>query len=162
VQKFRLCNLELQKIKMLKKLLTSFVLILIIGNFISNNRSNANDSVTVSCKFKKFLYKDEFETILNNLLNNFWQDNGDWLGDMMGDATTFAPPLLYMLGKDSNLEELIIKATKTVEYEKTLITEIMGKFLIDKESEKFMEAVSGFPALIYGYKFTKRQDFFMN
>jgi hypothetical protein len=84
-------------------------------------------------------FQQRFDTILAALLTHHWRDDGDWDGDMQGDATAFAPMLLYQLGeKDATLWD---KAAATARHELTLIKELAATFELN------MDAVIGFPAL---------------
>jgi hypothetical protein len=89
-------------------------------------------------------FEERFDAILATLLEH-WHDSGDWEGDMQGDATAFAPALLYRLGKED--PDLWDKAAVTARYEVGLIQELA------QTRELNMDAVVGFPALGDCYRF---------
>ncbi|MHC4194008.1 MAG: hypothetical protein ACYSP9_07520, partial [Planctomycetota bacterium] len=77
-------------------------------------------------------YSDTFGTQLDLILNEYWSEDGNWKGDMMNDATAFAPMLLFKMYKKTGCEELYRRAMTTCDYERKLITEVMsGKAKFD-------------------------------
>ncbi len=106
------------------------------------------DIKDVDFRLTETLFQEEFDNILDNLISNFWAPDGNWEGDAQGDATAFAPMVLYPVGKEMNNQEMIEKANLTVDYEVALINE----FLVDRRIN--MDLVIGYPALAEGYKYT--------
>jgi len=95
-------------------------------------------------------FGSEFSAILSRLLSEAWRTDGDWSGDLQGDATFFAPVLLYALWKDTGNPVFRIMADRTVEYEKRLTDRF---FLLPD-----MDMVIGFPVLAESYRSTGDRD----
>jgi hypothetical protein len=104
-------------------------------------------------------HRANFDTILNRLLSDFWQENGDWVGDMMGDATTFAAPTLFRLGCMEGNTDYIAKAIATVDWGHSLLIENLPAILGGEIPPMFMETVYGAPALIDGYYYTDNEAY---
>jgi len=90
------------------------------------------------------VFQVESQALLDHLVADFWSPDGNWEGDMQGDATAFAPYILYASGK-ARLEE---KATATVDYEVTIAAAVATTGVLS------MEAVVGAPALADGFRNT--------
>lgn len=65
-----------------------------------------------------------FQAILEKLLSQFWQADGNWGGDMMHDATSFAPSVLYPQGRACREGSYSSKADQTIDYELGLLSKI--------------------------------------
>jgi rhamnogalacturonyl hydrolase YesR len=98
-------------------------------------------------------FKDEFSSILKTLVEQSWDESGDWKGDIQGDATYFAPMLLYALWKDTGAYALRSMADKTVDHEVAMVY----KFVIFPIPT--MDMVIGFPSLAESYRATKRKPY---
>ena len=94
------------------------------------------------------LFTEEFDAILARLRADFWSEDGDWVGDMQGDATAFAPTVLYPIGEEREDAELIAMATATVDHEVSLVMDLVASGVLS------MDAVIGAPALAEGYRHT--------
>ncbi|MFH1538029.1 MAG: hypothetical protein ABIH66_03660, partial [bacterium] len=95
----------------LKKLLATVAALILIG------------SATGDAARAEFAYQNQFDTLLDYLMENHWDESGNWSGDMMGDASWFAPALLFQMGADGNRPELTEMAVKTVDWELALFKE---------------------------------------
>lgn len=60
-------------------------------------------------------YAELFHGVLDNLVTNFWSEDGNWQGDAMYDASVLAPRILYRYGYDQEDQDLIDKANRTVD-----------------------------------------------
>jgi len=94
-----------------------------------------------------------FEPVLTKLTNEYWRETGNWEGDMMEDAPSFAPRVLYKLGK----EEANDKADKTVEYEVGLADKVVEQLKTDpNNTEKLKQLIypvaMGHAGLIDGFR----------
>ncbi|MCK7471837.1 MAG: hypothetical protein MZU95_14445 [Desulfomicrobium escambiense] len=78
-------------------------------------------SQAASLDFGLTEFKDEFSSILKNLVELSWDESGDWKGDIQGDATYFAPMLLYALWKDTGAYALRSMADETVDHEVAMV-----------------------------------------
>ncbi len=67
--------------------------------------------------FTAFAFRDEFSAILSRIISTTREESGDWKGDLQGDATAFAPMLLYDLSRDLAYPDLAVMADRTVAYE---------------------------------------------
>jgi dienelactone hydrolase len=65
-------------------------------------------------------YRDVFERQLRLLWQEYWQEDGDWKGDMMNDATAFAPQLLFQLYRETEDEQFYERAVATCRYQQRL------------------------------------------
>lgn len=99
------------------------------------------------------LFDDLFYPILNNMIDRFWQPSGDWLGDQQGDATAFAPMLLYRLALERRAPWLAERATRTAEWELALIRRVFSLRL--EGLDDLMNVVTGGPALIEACRYTE-------
>jgi len=72
-----------------------------------------------------FPYFDLFTSILNRLVSDFWNESGDWDGDMMGDATSFAPEVLFGYGLETDDRSLIDKGAVTCLWELDLASRVL-------------------------------------
>ncbi len=86
-------------------------------------------------------FEEPFNAILAGLLLA-GDDDGNWPGDMQGDATAFAPLLFYTLAGHG--AEYWAYAERTVGHEVRLIRRLRPD----------MQTVIGFPAILYGYSFS--------
>lgn len=109
-------------------------------------------------KEQNFLYEKEFNAILNHLLSGFWDESGDWKGDMMGDASWFATALLFQMGRDRDSKEFLDKAEKTAQWEKQLFQRLLSSLKSD-QWQKLTDTTGGVPALFYTYQHTKTDEF---
>lgn len=91
------------------------------------------------------MFAEPFETILQRLLADFWSADGDWQGDMQGDATAFAPALLFALGLERGDADLTARAVTTVKHEIELVEQLI------QTTELTQGALIGFPALADGH-----------
>lgn len=62
-------------------------------------------------------HADVFERQLRLLWQDYWQEEGDWKGDMSNDATAFAPQLLFQLYKHTGDERFYERAAATCLYQ---------------------------------------------
>lgn len=92
------------------------------------------------------VFQAESQALLDHLVADFWSPDGNWEGDMQGDATAFAPYILYASGR-ARLEE---KATATVDYEVKIAAAVATTGVLS------MEAVVGAPALADGFRNTNK------
>ncbi len=92
-----------------------------------------------------FVFREQFTAILTRLIDSSWDESGNWKGDLQGDATVFAPMILYALGRDSGSRELTAMADKTVAYEAGLVKRCLVWPVPS------MNMVIGFPALVQPY-----------
>lgn len=98
-----------------------------------------------------------FNPVLERLNHDFWLETGDdrWMGDMMHDAPSFAPFLLYRLGQEKRNQEYIDRANRTVEQEIFQIDQVLKQIKEDPDNkeaikEKLYPAVMGHIALVEG------------
>lgn len=94
-----------------------------------------------------------FDPILTKLTNEYWRESGNWEGDMMEDAPSFAPRVLYKLGE----AETRVKADKTVEYEVGLVDKVVEQLKTDPDdTEKLKQLIypvaMGHAGLIDGFR----------
>jgi len=94
-----------------------------------------------------------FDPILTKLTNEYWRETGNWEGDMMEDAPSFAPRVLYKLGE----VEARAKADRTVEYEVGLADKVLEQLRIDpNDTEKLKQLIypvaMGHAGLIDGFR----------
>lgn len=115
-------------------------------------KTPSREEIRQACEINPDLpeFGKEFSAILSRLLIDSWRDDGDWSGDLQGDATFFAPVILYALWQDTGNRVFLDMADKTVEHEKTLLKRF---FLVPD-----MSMVIGFPVLAESYKATGNQD----
>jgi len=113
------------------------------------------DELNRLCNLKHDLpeFGGEFSSILANLTTHYWDESGDWRGDFQGDATCFAPMLLYALWKDIGVQALLSMADTTVDHEISLV----NRFFIWPVPH--MDLVIGFPSLAEAYKATGREHY---
>jgi hypothetical protein len=98
------------------------------------NTPSAKPPERIELDYKALLphYADVFGTQLDLILNEYWNEDGNWKADMMNDATAFAPMLLFKMHEKTGCEELYRRAMTTCDYERRLITEVMsGKAKFD-------------------------------
>lgn len=106
----------------------------------------------------EFAYQKQFDTLLDYLMENHWDESGDWSGDMMGDASWFGPALLFQMGADEGHPELTEMAVKTVDWELALFKEGRDKLGSIKITDDAVSMIGGLPGLFYGFKHTGRKD----
>lgn len=104
------------------------------------------------------LYADEFESLLALLMERYWDESGDWGGDMMGDATTFAAATLFPVGHARDDAEMSRRAEVTARYEQELLIGFISEYLATGDASGGLEAVSGGPALTWGYWYTGDEE----
>jgi hypothetical protein len=97
-------------------------------------------------------FGSEFSAILSRLLTDAWKEDGDWSGDFQGDATFFAPVILYALWQDTGNQVFLKMANRTVDHEKSLLKRF-SLFPVPG-----MDMVIGFPVLAESYKATGDPD----
>lgn len=102
-------------------------------------------SARLDSTFDDFVFKREFSAILASLIAASWDPSGDWKGDIQGDATAFAPMLLYALARDTGEREFLSMAERTVAYEAGLVKRLYFWPVPDTS------LVMGFPALAQPY-----------
>jgi hypothetical protein len=123
--------------------------------------------VAVSCGGGDFQFQSEFDAIFKNLNNNFWSEDGNWEGDMMGDATAFAPPILFQMGIENNDPALLEKARKTTEWEFNAIGQALQSILSGGTpaaadgTDALIDALFGGPGLVEGYRYTGENKYLM-
>ncbi|MEW5946755.1 MAG: hypothetical protein AB1742_11205 [bacterium] len=105
-----------------------------------------------------FPYREQFDRLLDYLLQNHWDESGNWSGDMMGDASWFAPALLFQLGRDEQKPEYVRMATKTVEWEASLFRAGSKNLQNIKISDEEVSVIGGMPGIFYGFKHTGRGE----
>ncbi|MCX5867807.1 MAG: AGE family epimerase/isomerase [Proteobacteria bacterium] len=119
------------------------------------------------CGGGEFQFQSQFDAIFKNLNENFWSEDGNWEGDMMGDATAFAPPILFQLGIASNDPALMEKARKTTEWEiKSIGLAIQsiisgGTPTAADGTDILTDALFGGPGLVEGYRYTGENKYLM-
>jgi len=119
------------------------------------------------CGAGDFQFQSQFDAIFKNLNENFWSEDGNWKGDMMGDASSFAPPVLYDLGCERHDHSLIEKAQKTTEWELQSIALMFksilggGLDLDSSGSDLLINTLFGGPALVEGYRMTGEDKYLM-
>jgi hypothetical protein len=96
----------------------------------------APGEVSAASNAPTFPHYQLFDEVLTTLIEDFWRPNGNWAGDMMGDATAFAPAVLLNWGTETSDPDLIYKAWKTVEWEDRLFE----KWIIDSLQNQFSRA----------------------
>ena len=137
----------------------SLALALFVCPVLSSPQAQARDltidelSQVASLDFGLTEFKEEFSAILKNLVDLSWDESGDWKGDIQGDATYFAPMLLYALWKDTGAYALRSMADRTVDHEVAMVY----KFIIFPVPT--MDMVIGFPSLAESYRATKRRPY---
>lgn len=104
-------------------------------------------------------HEKEYLAIFDYLMKNDWSENGDWKGDMMGDANWFATVLLFETGQRDGDTELISRAAKSAEWEKSVFTDTMKALNAGKIPENITATIGGLPGLFYGYKFLHKEEF---
>jgi len=65
-----------------------------------------------------------FEQQLNRMLAEYWQEDGDWVGDMMNDATAFAPELLFELHQVTGDQRFYDRAVATCRYQLRMFNKV--------------------------------------
>jgi hypothetical protein len=92
-------------------------------------------------------------------MGSHWSEDGNWSGDMMGDASWFGTALLFEMGQDENNPAYTENAIKTAEWQLSLFKsggKELGKMKITDDS---VSVIGGLPGIFYAYKYTKRKDF---
>jgi hypothetical protein len=112
------------------------------------------EEIQQACSIKQNLpeFGNEFSVILTLLITDSWKEDGDWIGDLQGDATFFAPVILYDLWRDTENPVFRKMADRTVDHEKSLVRRF-SLFPVPG-----MEMVIGFPVLAEAYKATGDLD----
>jgi hypothetical protein len=93
-------------------------------------------------------FQTEHDAILDRLVDDFWSEDGDWEGDMQGDATAFAPRVLYGAEEEQGDGQYAEMAYLTVEHEVGLLQAYLLTHVLT------MDAVIGAPGLADGYEAT--------
>jgi hypothetical protein len=93
-------------------------------------------------------YVEMFHEILENLRTNYWSEDGNWAGDSMYDAGSFAPQILYRYGSSVGDQDLIDKANRTVDRNIDLLMELMEGDT-SNEREALIGATSILDAIVY-------------
>lgn len=70
-------------------------------------------------------YTDVLASQMRLILNDYWSADGNWNGDMMNDATAFAPRLLFHIYQKTGDERLYDRAITTCKYEMGLVREFV-------------------------------------
>ncbi len=109
-------------------------------------REHSRKSI-IACT-EDFVFREEFQGILDNLMTHYWEEDGNWRGDLQGDATYFASILLFALGSDAGDECMMQMARQTVSYEVSLIKRFFYRPGVH------MDLVIGFPALARQHLYT--------
>jgi hypothetical protein len=98
----------------------------------TQGRKKPQEKIKLDYKTLLPYYADIFGTQLDLILNEYWSKDGNWKGDMMNDATAFAPMLLFKIYEKTGCEELYRRAITTCNYERGLIAEVVsGKAKFD-------------------------------
>ena len=94
------------------------------GESPASRRPTPNDAQTLPFDGKALLggeiYADVFERQVRLLWHDYWQEDGDWKGDMMNDATAFAPKLLFQLHRQTGDDRFYERAVATCRYQQRL------------------------------------------
>ena len=99
----------------------------------------------------EFPHYELFNDVLTTLCEDHWSPSGNWRGDMMHDATAFAPYVLLNWGEETGDQDLLDKGWATIYHEDRSI----GRWLQDPGNPFLAyKAVMGFPAYLYAYEFT--------
>jgi hypothetical protein len=106
----------------------------------------------ISCT-QDYVFRDEFRTILDNLITSYWDPSGNWQGDIQGDATFFASMLLYALGDETDDISLTGLADQSAAYEASLVKRFFYYPVVH------MDLVMGFPALAQRYLHTGEKSY---
>lgn len=93
-------------------------------------------------------YWDLFNLVLDTLVSDYWSPDGNWDGDMMDDATTFAPEALFAWGYESGDADLVAMGEQTCLWELELLDAGFGG-----DAEALQEAAMGALALWWGYRY---------
>lgn len=104
-------------------------------------------------------HEKEYKTMFDFLMKNDWSENGDWKGDMMGDANWFATVLLFETGQRDSDTELVSRATKSAEWEKSVFDDSMKLLRAGKIPDNATQTIGGLPGLFYGYKYLHKEEF---
>jgi len=108
-----------------------------------DNDDDNND--TVSTYYPQW---NLFEGVLARLSADFWDESGNWDGDMMDDATTFAPEVLLKYGYEADDSRLIHQGKQTCLWELELVQSL---FPVDPDI--WYAAGMGAYALWWGVQF---------
>ena len=99
------------------------------------------------------IHGQQFDDLVGILWDEYWSEDGNWRGDMMGDATAFAPELFFPMAHETGCQELHELSVSTVEYELTLVSGFING------GANAMETVVGAPSLITGYQWTQNRQY---
>lgn len=104
-----------------------------------------------------FRWREIFNPTFNKLNNHYWYPNGDWGGDWMHDATSFAPTALYLTGRDCQNENFVNRANVTIELELGYVDAVVDELSKENPDEEALKrkaypAIMGHLALLEGYK----------
>lgn len=99
----------------------------------------------------EFPHFELFDDVLTTLLEDHWHSSGDWRGDMMYDATAFAPYVLLHWGDETGDQDLVDKGWATVYHEDRNIRDWIEDPINLYRSYK---AAMGYPAYLHAYEFT--------
>lgn len=97
-----------------------------------------------------------FDAILTRLNGEFWDETGNWNGDAMDDAPSFAPGVLYAVGRTRNDAEALRRADRTVVYEVGLVDDVIKQLQKDPHDREALKrlvypAAMGHIALVDGF-----------
>ena len=101
-----------------------------------------------------FPHEELFHAVLNRLVVNHWDPSGNWTEDIMEDATTFAPEVLFAYGYEINDTSLIDMGAATCLYELDLVHSL---FPVDPDI--WYAAGMGTVALWWGYRYDVDPEF---
>jgi hypothetical protein len=110
------------------------------------------EEALISCT-QEYAFRDEFRTILDNLITSYWDPSGNWQGDIQGDATFFASMLLYALGDETHDLSLRDLADLSAAYEASLVKRFFYYPVVH------VDLVMGFPALAQRYLHTGEKSY---
>jgi len=102
--------------------LTSYLFFQRLFPVFSNPETPKNPVLSPLKEGRQIEYPPIFNRVLSILIERHWNEDGNWSDDMMHDATSFAPMILYRLAQNRQLPLQERKkhqsmADKTVEYE---------------------------------------------
>ncbi|MHA1873310.1 MAG: AGE family epimerase/isomerase, partial [Candidatus Heimdallarchaeaceae archaeon] len=107
-------------------------------------------SEKLSCDLPYPFYSKQFKKVFENIVNNDWSETGNWENDWeaVNDAGSFAPFILYKCADKHQNKELERRANKTIDYEISVIDEILKESY--NSPEIITKAGGGQYALIAG------------
>lgn len=153
----------------MKTLLVMLVGVLSFSGIVSGASPTAGDGANppapapaVELDYAALLPDPEFREVfarqMDAALRDYWSQDGDWHGDMMNDATGFAPSLLFKMHLATGEEELYRRAMTTCAFQQRMLGEAMaGQRELDADvmygSNCFMAGMQ------YAQEETQRQQF---